>query len=131
MVKRSQGTGEWGHSRFLPAAAFLAAGDSKWSTEKRFSFRAVVLDCRPKRFSNRKGNEDMKTKFSVVALVASTITIAQANPGVVSPTKVAPHGGAVARSAPAVQAPVGPGGVSSFRSTPMWSQGSRSLYSGQ
>jgi len=26
----SQGTGEWGHSRFFPAAVFLAAGDSKW-----------------------------------------------------------------------------------------------------
>jgi hypothetical protein len=30
MIKPAWGTGEWGHSRFLPAAAFLVAGDSKW-----------------------------------------------------------------------------------------------------
>jgi Putative peptidoglycan binding domain len=43
----------------------------------------------------------------------------------------APHRGAVARSAPAVHAPMRPGGVSSFRSTPMRSYGSRPFYSGQ
>ena len=43
----------------------------------------------------------------------------------------ASHRGAVARSAPAVHAPMRPGGVSSFRSTPMRSHGSRPFYSGQ
>jgi Putative peptidoglycan binding domain len=41
------------------------------------------------------------------------------------------HRGAVTRSAPAVHAPMRPGGVSSFRSTPMRSYGSRPFYSGQ
>src|SRR5437763_3965563 len=72
----------------------------------------------------------MKTKLSVVALVATTITIAQANPGVVPATKLAPHGGAVARSAPVVPAPMQPSSVSSFRSTPMRSYGIRPFYSG-
>jgi hypothetical protein len=73
----------------------------------------------------------MKTKLSAVALVASAVTIAQANPGGVPAAKGASHGGAVARSAPAVRAPMRPGGVSSFRSPPMRSQGSRPFYSGQ
>jgi hypothetical protein len=41
------------------------------------------------------------------------------------------HRGAVARSAPAVHAPMRPGGVSSFRPAPMRSQGRRPFYSGQ
>ena len=73
----------------------------------------------------------MKTKLSAVALVASAVTIAQANPGGVPAAKGASHRGAVARSAPAVHAPMRPGGVSSFRSTPMRSYGSRPFYSGQ
>ena len=73
----------------------------------------------------------MKTKLSAVALVASAVTIAQANPGGVPAAKGASHRGAVARSAPAVHAPMRPGGVSSFRSTPMRSHGSRPFYSGQ
>jgi hypothetical protein len=73
----------------------------------------------------------MKTKLSAVALVASAVTIAQANPGGVQAARGAPHRGAVARSAPAVHAPMRPGGVSSFRSTPMRGYGSRPLYSGQ
>ena len=73
----------------------------------------------------------MKTKLSAVALVASAVTIAQANPGGVPAAKGASYRGVVARSAPAVHAPMRPGGVSSFRSTPMRSYGSRPFYSGQ
>ena len=73
----------------------------------------------------------MKTKLSAVALVASAVTIAQANPGGAPAAKGASHRGAVARSAPVAHAPMRPGGVSSFRSTPMRSQGSRPFYSGQ
>ena len=65
----------------------------------------------------------MKTKLSAVALVASAVTIAQANPGGVPAVTGTSQRGAVARSAPAVHAPMRPGGVSSFRSTPMRSQG--------
>ena len=101
------------------------------SPKKRFSFRAAYVKCTGKRFSNRKGNENMKTKLSAVALVASAVTIAQANPGGVPAAKGASHRGAVARSAPAVHAPMRPGGVSSFRSTPMRSHGGRPFYSGQ
>ena len=94
-------------------------------------FGRPTLDCTGKRFSNRKGNENMKTKLSAVALVASAVTIAQANPGGVRAVAGGSHRGAVARSAPAVHAPMRPGGVSSFRSTPMRSHGSRPFYSGQ
>ena len=73
----------------------------------------------------------MKTKLSAVALVASAVTIAQANPGDVHAVAGGSHRGAVARSAPAVHAPMRPGGVSSFRSTPMRSYGNRPFYSGQ
>src|SRR6266542_6416823 len=94
-------------------------------------FGRSTLDCRGKRFSDRKGNENMKTKLSVVALVASAVTIAQANPGGVHAVKGGSHRGAVGRSAPAVHAPMRPGRVSSFRSTPMRSYGRRPFYSGQ
>src|SRR5206468_10746692 len=94
-------------------------------------FGRPTLDWTRKRFSNRKGNENMKTKLSAVALVASAVTIAQANPGGVHPVAGGSHRGAVARSAPAVHAPMRPGGGSSFRSTPMRSPGRRPLYSGQ
>jgi len=94
-------------------------------------FGRSTLDCRSKRFSNRKGNENMKTKLTAVALVASAVTIAQANPGGVPAARGTSHTGAVARSAPAVHAPMRPGGVSSFRSTPMRLHGSRPFYSGQ
>src|SRR6266540_2550624 len=70
----------------------------------------------------------MKTKLCAVALVASAVTIAQANPGAVPAAK---GRGAVTRSAPAVHAPMRPGRVSSFRSTPMRSYGRRPFYSGQ
>src|SRR5436853_3056336 len=73
----------------------------------------------------------MKTKLSAVALVASAVTIAQANPGGVHAVAGGSHGGGVARSDPAVHAPIRPGGVSSFRSMPMRSAGSRPFYSGQ
>ncbi len=73
----------------------------------------------------------MKTKLSAVALVASAVTIAQANPGAVPAAKGGSHGGPVTRSAPAVHAPMRPGRVSSLRSTPMRSYGSRPFYSGQ
>src|SRR5438094_5951072 len=73
----------------------------------------------------------MKTRLSAVALVASAVTIAQANPGSVHAVTGTPHRGAVARSAPAVHAPMRPGGVLSFRSTPMRSYGNRPSYSGQ
>src|SRR4030095_2449133 len=78
-----------------------------------------------------KGNENMKTKLSAVALVASAVTIAQANPGGVHAARGASHRGAVARSASAVHAPMRPGGVSSFRSTPLRSHASSTFYSGQ
>src|SRR4030095_1290313 len=94
-------------------------------------FGRSALDCRGKRSATGKGNENMKTKLSAVALVASVVTIAQANPGGVPAAKAGSHRGAIARSAPAVHAPMRPGGVSSFRSTPMRSQGSRPFYSGQ
>src|SRR5207249_3772297 len=73
----------------------------------------------------------MKTKLSAVALVASAVMIVQANPGAVPTAKGASHGVAVTRSAPAVHAPMRPGGVSSFRSTPMRSYGNRPFYPGQ
>ncbi len=73
----------------------------------------------------------MKTKLSAVALIASAVTIAQANPGGVHAVTGTSPRGAVARSAPAVHAPMRPGGVSSFRSTPIRSYGSRPFYSGQ
>src|SRR6266403_4167831 len=73
----------------------------------------------------------MKTKLSAVALVASAVTIAQANPGAVHAVAGGSHRGAVARSAPAVHAPMRPGSGSSFRSTPMRTPGSRPFYSGQ
>ncbi len=73
----------------------------------------------------------MKTKFLSVALVASAVTIAQANP-------VAYHGGGgraraggVAHAAPGARAPVRAGGFSSFHSTPMRAYGGRPFYSGQ
>jgi len=50
----------------------------------------------------------MKTKLFAVALVAGAVTIAQANPGAVPAAK---GGEAVTRSAPAVHAPMRPGGV--------------------
>src|SRR5919106_4818546 len=74
----------------------------------------------------------MKTKLFAVALLASAVTIAQANAGgVPAVAKGKVQRGAVARSAPAVHAPMRPRGVSSFRSTPMRSHGSRPFYSGQ
>ena len=73
----------------------------------------------------------MKTKLSVVALVASAVTIAQANPEGIPAAKGTVDRGAVARSAPAVHAPMRSSGVSSFGSTPMRSYGSRPFYPGQ
>ena len=73
----------------------------------------------------------MKTKLFAVALVASAVTIAQANPGGVPAAKGASHRSAVAPSGPAILAPTRPSGVSSFGSTPMRSYGSRPVYSGQ
>src|SRR6185437_8030199 len=78
-----------------------------------------------------KGEGNMKTKLFAVALVASAVTIAQANPGAVPAARGASRGGPVTRGAPAVHAPMRPGGVSSFRSTPMRSYGNRPFYSGQ
>src|SRR5262245_32638994 len=94
-------------------------------------FGRSTLDCRANGSATGKGNENMKTKLSGVALVASAVTIAQANPGGVHAVTGASHRGTAARSAPAVHAPMRPGGVSSFRSTPMRSHGSRPFYSGQ
>ena len=74
----------------------------------------------------------MKTKLSAVALVATATTFGlEQNRGGVRAITGASHRGAGARSAPAVHAPMRPGGVSSFRSTPMRSHGSRPFYSGQ
>jgi hypothetical protein len=63
----------------------------------------------------------MKTTFLSVALVATTATIAQANPA-------AFHGGATAHAAPAARAPVRASGFSSFRSTPMRNFGGGMTY---
>src|SRR5262249_32799422 len=92
-------------------------------------FRRSTLDCTGKRFRNREGN--MKTRLSAVAIVASAVTIVQANPGAVPAARGTSRGGAVTRSGSAVHAPMRPGGFSSFRSTPMRSYGSRPFYSGQ
>src|SRR5947209_12985129 len=73
----------------------------------------------------------MKTKSLSVALLAGAATITQANPGGFHAGTGAFHGGAVAHSAPAVHAPMRPGGFSSFHSTPMRAYGSRPTYSGQ
>ena len=73
----------------------------------------------------------MKMKFLWFALTVSAATIAQANPGAVHAVAGGSHRGAVARRAPAVHAPMRTGRVSSFRSTPMRSHGSRPFYSGQ
>jgi hypothetical protein len=73
----------------------------------------------------------MKTKWLSVAVFASVGMIAQANPAGFHARAGAFHGGAIAHSAPAVHAPMRPGGFSSFHSTPMRAYGSRPLYSGQ
>ncbi len=73
----------------------------------------------------------MKTKLFGVVLVASAVTIAQANPEGVPAAKGASHRSAVAPNGSAILAPTRPSGVSSFGSTPMRSQGSRPVYSGQ
>src|SRR6267378_3674184 len=101
------------------------------SPEKCFSFQAVYVRLYRQTVQQQKGDEKMKTKLSAVALVASAVTIAQANPGAVPAAKGASHGGTVTRGGPAIHAPMRPGGVSSFRSTPMRSYGSRAFYSGQ
>ncbi len=89
-----------------------------------------ALICGGNDLATGKGNEIMKTKLLGVALVVSAVTIAQANPGVVRGGGGG-HGGAVARSAPAVHAPMRAGGFSSFHSAPMRAYGSRPVYSGQ
>src|SRR5205823_6898325 len=71
---------------------------------KASHFRRSTLDCA----QQQKGNENMKTKLSAVALVASAVTIAQANPGAVPAAKGASHRRAVTRSAPALHAPMRP-----------------------
>jgi hypothetical protein len=84
----------------------------------------------------------MKSKFLWFALTVSAATIAQANPRAVQAGTAGSRGGAVARSAPAVRAPMRggapavrapmrAGGISSFHSAPMRAYGSRPLYSGQ
>ena len=73
----------------------------------------------------------MKTKWLSVVVFASVGMIAQANPGGFHAGTGASHGGAVAHRAPAVHAPMRPGGFSSFHSTPMRAYGSRPFYSGQ
>src|SRR5206468_12564024 len=106
---------------FSPYSSSLAFPPSRQtgSSEKCFSFQAVYVRLYRQTAQEQKGNENMKTKLSAVALVASAVTIAQANPGAVPAAKGASQGGAVTRSAPAVHAPMRPGGVASFRSTPM------------
>src|SRR5262245_50050311 len=73
----------------------------------------------------------MKTKLFAVALVASAVTIAQANPAGIPAAKGASRKSAVAPNGSAILAPTRPSGVSSFGSTPMRSQASRPVYSGQ
>ena len=73
----------------------------------------------------------MKTNWLSVAVFGSVGMIAQANPGGFHAGTGAVHGGAVAHGAPAVHAPMRPGGFSSFHSTPMRAYGNRPFYSGQ
>src|SRR5262245_7474895 len=73
----------------------------------------------------------MKTKLFGVVLVASAVTIVQADPGSVPAAKGASRRSAFAPNGSAILAPTRPSGVSSFGSTPMRSQGSRPVYSGQ
>jgi Putative peptidoglycan binding domain len=73
----------------------------------------------------------MKTKFLWFALTVSAATIAQANPVASSGGGGSPPRGTVARGAPAAHGPARVGSVSSFRSTPMRSYGSRPFYPGQ
>src|SRR5437868_9776535 len=73
----------------------------------------------------------MKTKLLSLAIFASAAMVAQGQPGGVHSRGGGFHGGAVTHGAQAVHAPMRPGGVSSFRSTPMRSPGSRPFYSGQ
>ena len=73
----------------------------------------------------------MKTKLSAVVLVASAVPFAQANPGGVYGVAGGSHRSAGVRNAPAIHAPMSPGGASSFRSTPIRSSGNRPLYSGR
>ena len=73
----------------------------------------------------------MKTKLFGLALAASAVTIAQANPVSVQRGGGGFHGGAVAHGAPAAHAPMRPGGVSSFHRAPARTYGGRPVYSGQ
>ena len=73
----------------------------------------------------------MKRKLFGVALVASAVTIAQANPEGVPAAKGASHSSTVAPNGSAILAPTRPSGVSSFGSPPMLSYGSRPFYPGQ
>ena len=74
----------------------------------------------------------MKSEFLSVALLASTVTIAQANPAVVQRGGGGHHGGAVAHAAPVGRMPMragGVGGLSSFH--PMPARTYAPVYSGQ
>src|SRR5947208_15296610 len=72
----------------------------------------------------------MKTKSLSVALLAGAATIAQANPGAYHGGGGGFRGGAVARGAPAGDAPARAGGFSSMHSMPTRSFGGRVRYPG-
>ena len=72
----------------------------------------------------------MKTKFLLVALLATATTIAQANAGDYRGVRGGFHG-AVARAAPSAHAPVRTGGFSSMHSMPTRSFGGRMIYPSQ
>ena len=97
-----------------------------------------ALICGGNESATGKGDKIMKTKLFGLALAASAVTIAQANPvsvhrggGSVHGGAGGFHGGAVAHGAPAAHAPMRPGGVSSFHRAPARTYGSRPVYSGQ
>ena len=73
----------------------------------------------------------MKTTSLSVAILASVVMIAQANPGAYRGGGGGVRRGAVAHAAPAARAPARAGGVSSLHSPPMRAYGSRPVYSGQ
>ena len=90
-----------------------------------------ALICGGDKSATGKGDKIMKTKLFGLALAASAVTIAQANPVSVQRGGGGFHGGAVAHGAPAAHAPMRPGGVSSFHRAPARTYGSRPVYSGQ
>jgi len=89
-------------------------------------FGRPTLDVQAKRFSNRKGNENMKNK-----IVRRRACCERGHDCSSEPRRCSRSGRGISQRRSCTQCPGGfhapmrPGGVSSFRSTPMRSQGSR------